>query len=150
MREKSVRPDYRRTAAASDRIRAKLKRHRDAPGSDDKFLPSSASTYCVKPASTTALEATAETPPQIVTSPRLDYEGIVTATAALDKQIEQYRQMTGEERLSIALGLHEMSCDIARESIRREKPEASPAEVERLLRRRLELARTVRGSLQRH
>lgn len=78
--------------------------------------------------------------PFIVMPPRLAYEGPVTATAALQKQIERYRQMTGEERLSIALGLHEMSCDIARESIRREKPQATPAEVERLLRRRLALA----------
>ncbi len=49
--------------------------------------------------------------------------------------------MTSEARWSIALGLHEMSCDIARESIRRERPEADPAEVERLLRRGLALAR---------
>ena len=65
----------------------------------------------------------------------------MTASGALDKQIERYRQMTGEERLSIALDLHEMSCDIAREGIRHGHPGATPAEVERLLRRRLELAR---------
>lgn len=35
--------------------------------------------------------------------------------AALDHQIERYRKMTGEERLAIALDLHELSCDIARE-----------------------------------
>jgi hypothetical protein len=61
--------------------------------------------------------------------------------AALDYQIERYRQMTGEERLAIALDLHELSCDIAREGIRAQHPEAEEAEVERLLRRRLELAR---------
>ena len=49
--------------------------------------------------------------------------------------------MTGEQRLAIALELHEMSCEIAREGIRRQNPQADPAEVERLLRRRLELAR---------
>lgn len=65
----------------------------------------------------------------------------MTATAALDKQIERYRRMTGEERLSIALELHEMSCDIAREGIRHGHPGAGAAEVERLLRHRLELAR---------
>jgi len=65
----------------------------------------------------------------------------MTAVAALDKQIECYRQMTGEQRLGIALNLHEMSCDIAREGIRRQHPEAAPAEIERLLRHRLELAR---------
>lgn len=65
----------------------------------------------------------------------------MTADTALDKQIERYRQMTGEERLAVALDLHEMSCEIAREGIRHSHPEADPAEVERLLRRRLELSR---------
>jgi hypothetical protein len=63
----------------------------------------------------------------------------MTATAALDQQIERYGQMTGEERLTVALELHELSCDIARAGIRRDHPGADPAEVERLLRRRLEL-----------
>jgi hypothetical protein len=49
--------------------------------------------------------------------------------------------MTGEQRLAVALELHELSCDIAREGIRRQNPHADAAEVERLLRRRLELAR---------
>ena len=61
--------------------------------------------------------------------------------AALDFQIGRYREMTGEERLAIALDLHELSCDIAREGIRAQHPGADEAEVERLLRRRLELAR---------
>ncbi|MDP9292642.1 MAG: hypothetical protein M3O82_09810 [Verrucomicrobiota bacterium] len=65
----------------------------------------------------------------------------MTAAAALDKQIERYREMTGEQRLAVALDLHEMSCDIAREGIRHSHPDADPAEVERLLHRRLELAR---------
>lgn len=65
----------------------------------------------------------------------------MTASEALRRQIERYRQMTGEQRLSIALGLHEMSCEIAREGIRHRNPGADAAEVERLLRRRLELAR---------
>lgn len=65
----------------------------------------------------------------------------MTATTALEKQIERYRQMTGEQRLSVALELHEMSCDIAREGIRRQYPDADIAEVERQLRHRLELAR---------
>jgi hypothetical protein len=65
----------------------------------------------------------------------------VTPAAALEKQIERYRQMTGEQRLAVALDLHEMSCDIAREGIRRQHPNASDEEVEQLLRRRLELAR---------
>jgi hypothetical protein len=65
----------------------------------------------------------------------------MTASRALDKQIERYRNMTGEERLAVALELHQLSCDVAREGIRESHPEAGPAEVERLLRARLELAR---------
>jgi hypothetical protein len=65
----------------------------------------------------------------------------MTAEAASNKQIERYRQMTGEQRLAIALALHEMSCNIAREGIRRQNPNAEAAEVERLLRHRIKLAR---------
>jgi hypothetical protein len=65
----------------------------------------------------------------------------MNAATAMAKQIERYRSMTGEQRLAIALELHELSCEIAREGIRRQHPEADAAEVERLLRRRLELAR---------
>lgn len=67
----------------------------------------------------------------------------MTAATASARQIERYREMTGEQRLAIALELHEMSCDIAREGIRRQHPGADAAEVERWLRRRLELARSV-------
>jgi hypothetical protein len=62
-------------------------------------------------------------------------------TDALNEQIERYRRMTGEQRLSIALQLHELSCNVAREGIRQQNPHANEAEVERLLRRRLELVR---------
>jgi type II secretory pathway predicted ATPase ExeA len=65
----------------------------------------------------------------------------MTAETASNKQIERYRQMTGEQRLAIALELHEMSCNIARDGIRRQNPNADAAEVERLLRHRIELAR---------
>lgn len=71
----------------------------------------------------------------------MDYRKIVTAASALEKQIERYRQMTGEQRLTIALDLHDLSCDIAREGIRRQNPTADAAQVERLLQRRLALAR---------
>ena len=57
----------------------------------------------------------------------------MTAATALEKQIELYRQMTGEPRLAIALELHELSCDIAREGIRHQHPNADAAGVERLL-----------------
>lgn len=61
---------------------------------------------------------------------------------ALEEQIRRYRAMTGEERLLIALRLHELSCDIARDAIRRQHPNATAEEVEQQLRRRLELARS--------
>ena len=64
----------------------------------------------------------------------------MNAAMALDKQIERYRQMTGEQRLKIALDLHEMSCDIARAGIRRQHPAANETEVEKFLRARLNLA----------
>ena len=59
--------------------------------------------------------------------------------AALEIQIATYRKMAGAQRLAIALDLHEMACDIARAGIRWRHPDASDAEVERLLRKRLEL-----------
>jgi hypothetical protein len=64
----------------------------------------------------------------------------VTAAKALDKQIEHYRQMTGEQRLKIALELHELSCNITREGIRHQNSAADEAEVERLLHQRIQLA----------
>jgi hypothetical protein len=65
----------------------------------------------------------------------------VTPDAARDCQIQRYRQMTGEQRLAIALDLHELACDVAREGIRHQHPGATEVEVERLLRERLKLAR---------
>ena len=65
----------------------------------------------------------------------------MNAAKALEEQIKRYRGMTGEQRLALAMELHELSCQVAREGIRHQHPQASPAEVERLLHRRLELAR---------
>ena len=62
---------------------------------------------------------------------------------ALERQIEAYRRMTGEERLGIALRLHELACAIAREGIRHQYPQASPQEVEQHLHRRIRLAQTL-------
>jgi hypothetical protein len=61
--------------------------------------------------------------------------------AALQAQIGQYRQMTGEQRLGIALDLHEFACAVAREGIRRQFPRADATEVDRRMRERLALAR---------
>jgi len=66
----------------------------------------------------------------------------VTPQAAQERQLELYRGMTREQRVGIAFRLHEMSCEMARLGIRRQHPNATPAEVEALLRRRLELAQT--------
>ena len=67
----------------------------------------------------------------------------MTPQAAVDAQIEKYRAMTGEERLKLALDLHELSCEIARDGIRDQYPEASPDEVERRLRQRITLAHSL-------
>jgi hypothetical protein len=66
----------------------------------------------------------------------------MNAEAALERQIELYRAMTGEQRLKIALDLHEFACNIARAGIRHQLPDASADEVERHLRRRIELSRS--------
>jgi type II secretory pathway predicted ATPase ExeA len=63
------------------------------------------------------------------------------AATAREHQIRLYRRMTGEQRLAVALDLHELSCDIAREGIRRQHPPAQADEIERLLRQRIELSR---------
>jgi hypothetical protein len=64
----------------------------------------------------------------------------MTPEAALEAQIECYRQMTGEERLALGLRLHELSCEIAREGIRSQFPGISEDEVEQKLRERIALA----------
>ncbi len=61
----------------------------------------------------------------------------MTPSEFTQQQIERYRQMTGEERLLIALNLHEMSCEIARDGIRGHYPNATPEEVEMKLHERL-------------
>ena len=59
---------------------------------------------------------------------------------ALEKQIEIYRRMNGEERLLIGLRLHELSCEIARDGIRAQFPTANATQVEEKLKQRLRLA----------
>ena len=57
-------------------------------------------------------------------------------------QIDGYRRMTGEERLQIAFRLSRFVREVAREGIRAQHPEYSPAEVEAELWRRIEYGRT--------
>jgi len=67
----------------------------------------------------------------------------MTPQAALELQIERYRALKPFERVDVALRLHELACEMARLGIRRQHPDADEAEVNRLLRQRLELARTL-------
>lgn len=60
-------------------------------------------------------------------------------STATKMQIEAYRLMSGEERLLIALNLHELSCEISRESIRATSPNSTAEEVEAQLRQRIQL-----------
>lgn len=64
----------------------------------------------------------------------------MTPDQALEKQIERYRAMTCEERIGIALRLHELASEMARTGIRAQRPEADEQEIERLLRERRRLA----------
>jgi len=61
---------------------------------------------------------------------------------ALDLQIQMYRQMTDEQRLKIALDLHELACNVASEGIRHQFPNADEAEIGRHLRERIMLENT--------
>ena len=67
----------------------------------------------------------------------------MTPQKALEAQIARYRSMTREQRVAIALRLHELACEMARVGIRRQHPRASPVEVKELLRQRIELAHTL-------
>jgi hypothetical protein len=58
---------------------------------------------------------------------------------ALQKQLECYRQMTGEQRLQIALNLHKLACAVAMDGIRSQFPKADDTMVEQELRRRIQL-----------
>jgi hypothetical protein len=65
----------------------------------------------------------------------------MTPQEALARQIERYREMTGEERLQIALDLHRLACAVTEEGIRHQFPGADEATIRRELRRRIELSR---------
>ena len=73
----------------------------------------------------------------------LRVNGAMTPHEALARQIERYRQMTGEERLQIALDLHSLACAVAEEGIRSQFPDADEATVRQELLRRIELGRSI-------
>ena len=52
-------------------------------------------------------------------------------------QLQRYREMTGEQRLRIGLGLFESSVEIARQAVRDRFPDADPEEVEERVQRRI-------------
>lgn len=63
-----------------------------------------------------------------------------STTSDIDQlQLEAYRQMTGEQRLRIGLGLYEASRGVAREAIRSRYPNADDELVEEKLRERIRL-----------
>ena len=67
----------------------------------------------------------------------------MTPEAALQIQIERYRAMSCEQRVAIALRLHELACEMSRLGIRRQHPGASREQIADLLRERVELARSL-------
>jgi Rv0078B-related antitoxin len=67
----------------------------------------------------------------------------VSPEAATEMQIERYRRMTGEERMKLGFDLFRLACDVARAGICSQHPDADEAEVERLLKERLALARSL-------
>jgi hypothetical protein len=71
----------------------------------------------------------------------MPYSFCMTPEDAYDRQIQMYRAMTGEQRLQIALNLHELACNVTRDGIRHQSPGISEVDVERELRRRIELSR---------
>lgn len=62
-----------------------------------------------------------------------------------DSQIKRYREMSGEERLAMALEMHEQDCDILRASIQAQHPGIDKFEVEKLFHRRISAARNLGG-----
>ena len=64
----------------------------------------------------------------------------VTPERATELQIERHRQMTPSERIELALRLHELASEDARCGIRAQHPDATPGQVEEMLRARRRLA----------
>ena len=67
----------------------------------------------------------------------------MTPDEALEKQIELYRAMTGEQRLQIALDMHEQWCNSQRDNIRRQFPMADESEIIMRLRERIDKERAI-------
>lgn len=55
------------------------------------------------------------------------------------EQIQRYRQMTGEQRLRIGLGLFETAVNVAREAVRRQLPNENEQTIEREVQKRIRI-----------
>lgn len=60
--------------------------------------------------------------------------------STFQKQLQVFRQMTGEQRLALALEMWRTACDVTRAGIRAQHPEFSAAQVEREIARRIMIA----------
>ena len=60
--------------------------------------------------------------------------------STFEKQLQAFRQMTGEQRLALALEMWRTACDVTRAGIRAQHPEFSAAQVEREIARRIMIA----------
>jgi hypothetical protein len=60
--------------------------------------------------------------------------------STFQKQLQAFRQMTGEQRLALALEMWRTACDVTRAGIRAQHPEFSAAQVEREIARRIMIA----------
>ena len=65
---------------------------------------------------------------------------------AIEKQMEAYRRMSGEQRLQIGLGLYDSALDVAREAIRRQFPDADEAAIETRLHARIKAGYAIENS----
>jgi hypothetical protein len=70
----------------------------------------------------------------------------MTPDDATRRQIDAYRRMTGEERLRVALGLHEISCNVARQAIRNQSPSVTDEQIEEKLRQRIRIGYEIAGT----
>jgi hypothetical protein len=64
----------------------------------------------------------------------------MTPDAALKKQIELYRAMTGKQRLKLSLDRYKFACEVTRSGIRHQHPDWDEEQVNQELRRRIELS----------
>lgn len=68
------------------------------------------------------------------------------ADALFREQVEAARAMTVEQRILAAMSLSELACRVTMDGIRHQYPDATDAEVSRLLAERLALARRLEES----